>query len=790
MAVGLQAFTEGFGSGYTGVQKSRTRRRINKALDLEIAEGTLKREGKLSRANLFRRRAEEEEFEDYAGDLKPTWGEKLGGFFKQQAKKVGGAIAGGVGAAAGAIAGQNAPPQALPVPTDPQIGAPGGAPTTTPPIAQQPQGAFSGPIQTQRPVFAAKGGAVRHMIKEYYAGGKVNTVQPTPLANGGRAIPTNRSLPDRVTGVSGNMGFADGGNYSSGLHRVPQPLANGGRAIPASNTRSSSRTVVPLAEGGLLSSDMPFGTEDEKALKRAQQLKEQRAKTSKQATSRANAPKAQQGPIDDVAKQQRGSTAAKPAAETTPKMRKSAITGRDVKVKEAKPRKTARLAELAKKGGKLGAGAALGTFLVAEKALETGAPGLGVLAHAGKQLLTGGEMADVTGEAGITPTSEYRERLGMGGGSENEALRVAGDFLARGLGTLQELGDKLTFGYGEVISDWAVRKVMGVEDDTAAQPAPEQPQTQQPETALPTGDPTGPPGPTAPATDPAAQDDPEIDMAGPEMQGVMPEDLPSHSVEDWEKERYSAAAYAVTQGQDPNDAMLAIDQQQQRGFLRYLNQAQRLLVAGDAQSAARSMYAAYSYFPNGTDVRFGITEGADGMPILMGMGKDEVTGEPINDGKTMALTPETIAVLAENAQDPKAWRVWTKDWRDMEQQIREYEEVTKPTAQSEADYRGAVGRARETEAEAELVYRQSGSGGGLKESDYRGTATAINEIIWSDPDIDPEDINSLSAVGARAKRRYPNQDNMEIGAFIVKAYKDGLGPDEILDELDRLLSRP
>ena len=118
-------------------------------------------------------------------------------------------------------------------------------------------------------------------------------------------------------------------------------------------------------------------------------------------------------------------------------------------------------------------------FYAAEKALETGAPGLGVAAHGVASLARGQDMADVTGEAGLTPTSEYRDRLGMGQGSENEALRSAGDFLARGLGTLQDLGDKLTLGYGEKISDWAVRKVVGIDDDTAAQPAADQPPTEQ-----------------------------------------------------------------------------------------------------------------------------------------------------------------------------------------------------------------------------------------------------------------------------------------------------------------------
>ena len=73
----------------------------------------------------------------------------------------------------------------------------------------------------------------------------------------------------------------------------------------------------------------------------------------------------------------------------------------------------------------------------------------------------------------------------------------------------------------------------------------------------------------------------------------------------------------------------------------------------------------------------------------MGMGKDEKTGEPVNDGKTMAITPETLAVMAENASDPSAWRAWTKDWHDMEMKVREYKEVTKPKAQADIDLTGA-----------------------------------------------------------------------------------------------------
>jgi len=761
MAQGLAAFTEGFGAGYTGVQKSRQRRRINKALDLEIAEGTLKRQGKLSRANEFRRRAEQEEFEDYGGDLKPTWGEKLGGWAKQQAGKIGGAIGGAIGFGGGEQTQPGTPPTAA-------------APVIQP-IAQQPQptGRF-GPDFRQQPEPQAykHGGAVRHMVKAYYGGGSVNrSMQPTPLANGGRGIPANRSTPGRTTGQipGGGVMFADGGNYSSALHRVPQTLANGGRSTPPINVRSTASTALPLQDGGPL-------TEDEKALKRAKQLREQRAR----AGARAEAPAAPKAPMEDVARDQAKRQPAKPAAETAAKTRTSAISGREVAVKAKKPPTLSRIAAATKAGGAKGIVASGGVGALALPAAMKGAEYLGKTAGA---LATGQDITDP--EIGLTETETYRKLLGMDPiGDENELVRLGGDVLARGLGTLQEIGDAITMGYADDISNWVVNKLSGI-DETAAQPAPTAPSPDQPAPDQPAGG--SPDGPPNQAITAPAQDDPEIDMAGPEMQGVMPEDMPSHSVEDWEKERYSAAAYAITQGQDPNAAMLAIDQQQQRGFLRYLNQAQRLLVAGDGQSAARSMYAAYSYFPNGTDVRFGITKGESGQPILMGMGKDEKTGEPINDGKTMAITPETLAVMAENATNPSAWRTWTKDWREMEQQIREYEETGKMTAQSEADYRADLGAAAKGRARAAEATAAGGTP--LRESDYRGTADQLNEIIYNDPDVDPDDFNSLSAVGARAKRMYPSLDNMEIGEFIVKAYKDGLGPDDILDELDRLLSR-
>lgn len=595
MAQGLGAFTEGFGAGYSGVQKSRRRRRINKALDYELDE--LDRKGIEEREALNRSRDDQglDPLPDYEGKLKPTWGEKLGGWAMQQGKKLAGGVASGVGAAAGAISGRNAPPQPLAVPTDPQFGAPGGAPTVDAPIQPQ-QGRFGTEFQA-RPIVAAEGGAVRHMVKKYYAGGKVNTVRPTPLANGGRAIAVNRSLPDRVTGASGNM-FADGGNYSSALHRVPQPLANGGSLSPPINVRSTASTAQPLADGGLTDEEREL---HERRLRRAE-LEEAQNRGVSGGGAREFA--------GDVARH------------TAPRTREEAL-------------------EMSREVGKY--------------SREAIAPGR-TLAQRGRST---GKALYETGR-GLVETA---------GGVAEDLVPWAG-------GAAEFIGGAAGYGLPE-------------ED---GQPAETQPTTEagpQEEFGPPQPEQGAQPSQAAPPDQAVEQEDPEIDMAGPEMQGVMPEDMPSHSVKDWEGEREQAFRLAIVNGRDPEQAMLGVDKRQQRGFLRYLNQAQRLLVAGDGQSAARSMYAAYSYFPNGTDVRFGITKGANGQPILMGMGKDEETGEPVNDGKTMAITPETLAVMAENASDPSAWRTWTKDWRDMEVKVREYKEVTKPTAQADIELTGA-----------------------------------------------------------------------------------------------------
>jgi hypothetical protein len=113
---------------------------------------------------------------------------------------------------------------------------------------------------------------------------------------------------------------------------------------------------------------------------------------------------------------------------------------------------------------------------------------------------------------------------------------------------------------------------------------------------------------------------------------------------------------------------------QMQGAQSNLMQSAFLLRSGNAKGAALAARAAFQYFPNGSDVRFGIHQGPNG-PVLIGMGVDEETGEPIKDGKPMILNTELMAAMASNFSDPKAFTTWTKDWRDEEFKHRQYEEV-------------------------------------------------------------------------------------------------------------------
>ena len=81
---------------------------------------------------------------------------------------------------------------------------------------------------------------------------------------------------------------------------------------------------------------------------------------------------------------------------------------------------------------------------------------------------------------------------------------------------------------------------------------------------------------------------------------------------------------------------------QQQGFLRHMEQAMQ--VQDDPEALAALLTKAYSYYPDGSAMQFQVQDGQ-----LYGYGFDEATGK-FQGGA--AITPETMAMAMERAQDP------------------------------------------------------------------------------------------------------------------------------------------
>lgn len=287
---------------------------------------------------------------------------------------------------------------------------------------------------------------------------------------------------------------------------------------------------------------------------------------------------------------------------------------------------------------------------------------------------------------------------------------------------------------------------------------------------------------TAVGNTPGHPDNPDQDFNWAEVAdaGATPDEIPHVGVKDWVDYRKNYVLAAIKQGKSPADAHQEVDQIQMRGAMSNLNQASYLLRAGQPRAAALAARAAFQYFPNGSDVRFGIHQ-TDSGPVLVGMGIDEETGEPIREGKPMMLTAETMSVMAENFSNPAAFRTWTKDWRDEEFKRREYNEVTKPVAESDAVYKDRAGRAALMRGQADLnrstasLFSAAG-GTDMDESDFRASFDRIAEDLSLNPEIEPEDVLRIRDMGTRLRQLHPSQGELSderIVTLLLNAYTSG-----------------
>jgi hypothetical protein len=257
--------------------------------------------------------------------------------------------------------------------------------------------------------------------------------------------------------------------------------------------------------------------------------------------------------------------------------------------------------------------------------------------------------------------------------------------------------------------------------------------------------------------------------------GVSPDEIPHVGVKDWAEYRRQAGRAAALRGETHEAAMERVTQMQMQGAQSNLMQAAFLLRSGNQRGAALAARAAFQYFPNGSDVRLGTYEGPNG-PVLVGMGVDEETGEPIKEGKPMILNPEIMATMAENFSNPSAFRTWTKDWREMEQDVREYEEVRKPEAQSSAIYRDRMGQAAVNNSLAARDRARSGGGApSVKESDFRASFEAQTEQLFT-AGVDEQDLSRMETIANRIRQSVPSQQQLsdaQIVNMVLRFYETG-----------------
>lgn len=341
----------------------------------------------------------------------------------------------------------------------------------------------------------------------------------------------------------------------------------------------------------------------------------------------------------------------------------------------------------------------------------------GLLSRAGGMLRRGanavGKVAAIPAlvatavETASTPTEQYRKRFGM----ETNDPSFLGDVGVRALGAASDLGNILTGGMaGSMYRDKAIPAAAAAREpaSVAAQPEPPPEMPATPDEAIAQ----------------AAKSDGEqmIQQAVEESKppgaidfskvNVPPSEIPNMPVKDWVAYRARAVRNAMLQGASPAEAHQQVTQLQMSGFRDYAQQALMHLEGGNPLAAASALRAAYQYFPNGSDVRIGVTKGVDGNPVLVGMGRNEETGESV--GSPMVLNSERLSVMIENLSNPEAFRAWTKDWRDEQFTRQRYEEVEKPQAQSQMDVAQRNARSYEMMAGAQMLNAERQAAGGAK----------------------------------------------------------------------------
>lgn len=257
--------------------------------------------------------------------------------------------------------------------------------------------------------------------------------------------------------------------------------------------------------------------------------------------------------------------------------------------------------------------------------------------------------------------------------------------------------------------------------------------------------------------------------------------MPQMGAREWAEYRLALMQAAQKSGrpelvQQVNDS---VTKMQHDGFMSYGQQALALLQAGDEDGAKKALVAAYSHFPNGTNVKFAV-QGSQ----LVGYGVDEQTGKPKG---AMAITPEMLDRTLRNFQNPQAFATWTVDRQNAMSQAKNadtnaYRAETDRTTglgnlavnQGELGVKRALLPSQILGNQAQAAYHTSqalypktgrsalggdGEGGGLNDNDMRDFDQKANDMAYMiamrSGDSEGRTVSEIKSVAAALYAREP-----------------------------------
>jgi hypothetical protein len=377
--------------------------------------------------------------------------------------------------------------------------------------------------------------------------------------------------------------------------------------------------------------------------------------------------------------------------------------------------------------------------------------------------------AETAVESYGTGTDEYRERYGIPESPNDGWRRTVDDLAVRGKGFLEDFGNKITGGVAGDIGS-------GMNAPDTAIP-PELPSSVPPvsEDEKVGQDAKGDAERMAAEAEAANKPPGEIDFSKVDFKSG---DFPSMTVKDWTAYRYATVADLVGMGVGYEDAHDQVSNTQQKEFLNYLKQGQMHLEVGNAPAAAGALRMAFQHFPNGSDVKIGVHQDPNtGQPILLGMGMNDETGEPV--GQPQFMDAQKLGMMIDNFGNPASFRMWTKD-RDDNTFRDKGQKIEQQRADQMGRYQEKMGTAALGRASA-AIQAAANSLDGIE--DVAEATKRIREEL-SISGIEYDDQVKLLSIMGQIKQNDPGLIYPEIYQLVVSQYKaDPEQLDEMLDSI-------